>query len=539
MNLLSKISWYITLSVGWRRHLICFSTGSIGALAMAPFNFFPAICVPLSTAIWLIDGSIQSTSVGGSKSPPLFSMEAAIDGWWMGFGYFLAGLWWLGAAFFIEAEKFGVLAPFAVLGLSAVLALFFSAGFCISRLIWSQNSWRCLSLAIGLGLSEWLRAQVFTGFPWNNLGMALAANVYLAQSASVIGLHGMAFVAIFLSSAPACLADPKFPKRRRAIKAAIAILVCLFAVGAVRLSRASLSFEPEIQIRVIQPNIAQGAKFIPAAMDEIIKKHLELSIGATEGAKKDIDLVSHFVWPESPFPVPLSLSPSALAQIASIIPSSSTVLTGAIRPEFGSNGNRVFFNSIHAISSKGEIVGNYDKRHLVPFGEYLPFESLLTAAGLRQFVHVPGGFSSGSQSNVLRVTGLPPIAAMICYEAIFPRTSPNSTISERPALILNVTNDAWFGITPGPHQHFSQARLRAIEEGLPLVRAANSGISAIVDPYGRVLKSLPLGVEGVLDGRLPRPIATTLFSRYPTIAPMLVVLLMLLALFLSKRSTVD
>lgn len=533
MNLFSKISWYVTLSLGWRRHLICFSTGAIGALALAPVNFFPAICVPMSCAIWLIDGSIQNRSSEESKSSHFFHI--AVDGWWMGFGYFLAGLWWLGTAFFIEADKFGVLAPLAVFGLPAILALFFSAGFCVSSLLWTQSSWRCLSLAIGLGLSEWLRSIIFTGFPWNNLGMALAVNLNFAQTASLIGLHGMTFVAIFVFSAPACLADFNVPRRVRAVEVAAVVLACLFAGGALRLFLAPLSFEPDVTLRVVQPNIDQGVKFTPSAMDKIIKKHIDLSIGATTDGKKNIDHISHFIWPESPFPAPLSLVPSALAQIASIIPSSSILLTGAVRPEFQNDGKVLFYNSISVISSKGDIVGNYDKQHLVPFGEYLPFETFLSAIGLRQFVHVPGGFSSGDRSNVLRATGLPPIAAMICYEAIFPRTSSSFATSDRPGLIVNVTNDAWFGSTPGPYQHFSQARLRAIEEGLPLVRAANSGISAIVDPYGRVVDALPLGVEGVLDGPLPRSVTTTFFARHPTTAPLLVLILMLFVLFISKR----
>lgn len=534
MYLFSKIAWSVTLSAGWRRYLIAFSAGAVGALALSPINFFPAICVPLCTAVWLLDGSIHNESSFKAGWISAVSLPAARDGWWMGFGYFVAGLWWLGAAFFVEADKFAFLAPAAVLGLPAFLALFFAGGFFISRLLWTQSSWRCLSLAIGLGACEWLRSVVFTGFPWNNLGMTLAANLNFAQMASVIGLHGMTFIAVFVFSAPASLADNYSSKRIEAPLTAAVCLMSLFLGGEIRLSSAAANFESDIKLRIVQPNIEQGKKFVPSAIEDILEKHLKLSNLGIGDFRFGADSVSHFIWPESPFPAPLSSDPVLISKIAASLPETSILLTGAIRIEHQKDGQRLFFNSIHAISPAGEIVGNYDKQHLVPFGEYLPFATWLNAAGLRQFVHIPGGFSAGEGPKGLRVSGLPQIASAICYEAVFPGALYSAS-SERPGLILNVTNDAWFGSTPGPYQHFDQVRLRAIEEGVPLVRAANSGISAIVDPYGRVLKSLSLGVEGVLDGPLPSRIPATFFSRNPITAPGLVLFSMVLALGLLKR----
>jgi apolipoprotein N-acyltransferase len=233
-------------------------------------------------------------------------------------------------------------------------------------------------LAIGLGVCEWFRSVAFTGFPWNNLGMALAGNLNLAQVGSIIGLHGMTFVAIFLAAAPASMTDIGRRKKIEAPSLALLLFICLFAGGAMRLTLAISSFEPDVNLRIVQPNIEQGTKFVFSAMDKILKKHVDLSLGAAEGSRKSADLVSHFIWPESPFPIPLSMAPAALSKIAASLPASSMLFTGAIRPEFQSSGQRLFYNSIHAISSAGEIAANYDKQHLVPFGEYLPLSSFFT-----------------------------------------------------------------------------------------------------------------------------------------------------------------
>ncbi|MET0606290.1 MAG: apolipoprotein N-acyltransferase, partial [Beijerinckiaceae bacterium] len=171
--------------------------------------------------------------------------------------------------------------------------------------------------------------------------------------------------------------------------------------------------------------------------------------------------------------------------------------------------------------------------HLVPFGEYLPFRSLYDWLGLRQFVNIPGGFDAGAMRRALDVRGLPPIAPLICYEAIFPAAVLPP--GQRPGLMLNVTNDAWFGVTPGPYQHLAQARMRTIEEGLPLIRAANSGVSAIIDPYGRMLSRLPLGAEGVLDGPLPRALGPTLYARLGDFVPALLVVTFLFIAWRSRR----
>jgi len=223
--------------------------------------------------------------------------------------------------------------------------------------------------------------------------------------------------------------------------------------------------------------------------------------------------VTHLIWPESAFPFLLTEKPSALAAIADLLPKGATLVTGAARAErvAGSDEPPMVFNSIYAIDDGGEIRAAYDKVHLVPFGEYLPFGGFLRGLGLRQLIALPGGFSPGQALRTLTVAGAPPFAPLICYEVIFPGVvvAPGA----RPGWLLNVTNDAWYGTTPGPHQHFQEARVRAVEEGLPLVRAANSGISAIVDAHGRIVASLALGRIGTVDGGLPAGLPPTPYGR--------------------------
>jgi apolipoprotein N-acyltransferase len=267
---------------------------------------------------------------------------------------------------------------------------------------------------------------------------------------------------------------------------------------------------PGVALRIVQPSIPQDERWASARADTIMARYAELSRG-----KNGLNGVTHLIWPESAFPFLLTENPSALTTIADLLPPGATLLTGAARAEriIGSDEPPMVYNSIYAIDDSGEIRAAYDKVHLVPFGEYLPFSPLLRALGLKQVIALPGGFSPGQARRTLSLPGAPPFAPLICYEIIFPDAviAPGAT---RPEWLLNVTNDAWYGETPGPYQHFEQARVRAVEEGLPLVRAANSGISAIVDPHGRVLATLALDEVGVVDGGLPASLPPTPYARF-------------------------
>jgi apolipoprotein N-acyltransferase len=536
----------VILASGWRRRLIALAAGATGALAMAPFNFFPALVIPMTVAVWLIDGCAETRQRPAGRrfrlGLPTALRRAFGAGWWWGFGYFLAGLWWLGAAFLVEADDFAWALPLGVVGLPAALAIFPGLGFLFARLLWMPGAGRLFALAAGLSFAEWLRGHVLTGFPWNIFGMALGGNLVTAQLASLVGLYGLTVIAILIFSTPAVLGEKSAMQgaRRRlppAIAAAVLSFAAVCAFGVLRLAGSSVEPVVGVKMRIMQPNLTQDAKFRPEKKAWILSRYLTLS---TRGAKSDhsgLEDVTVLVWPESAFPFILSHDAGALAEIGAVLPQDTVLVTGAARADDEASrsvsGRTQYFNAIQVVASGGHILDSYDKVHLVPFGEYLPFETAFDRLGVRQFAHIPGGFEAGSKSRELVVPGLPAVAPLICYEATFPGEVVPAA-APRPGLLLNVTNDGWFGMTTGPYQHFAQARLRAIEEGLPLIRAANTGISAIVDPYGRVLAELPLGAEGVLDGGLPQTIAPPVFARFPFVSTFFV-WITVLAIAVSRR----
>lgn len=503
---IAAIAYPIVLAWGWRRRAIAFGAGAVSALAMAPYDLWPILAVTLPVLVWLIDGA-------GAGALGLRAAFGA--GWWFGFGYFLAGLYWTGNALLVEADQFGWLVPFAVPALPAGLALFTGLGALLARLLWMPGPVRVLALAVGLGSAEWLRGHVLTGFPWNSFGQALAATPQLAQTASLIGLWGLTLIALVTLASPVALFDPPETARRRWLLPAISasVLAAMAAFGVYRLSVTEVRTVEGVRLRIMQPNLPQDEKFRPSAKQKVMQLYASLSERASGPDRAGLRDVTHLIWPESAFPFFLEREPDALATIADLLPPGVVLVTGAARveePKTAQDEPRVF-NSIRVIGDGGAILATYDKVHLVPFGEFLPLQSLLERIGLQQLTRVRGGFTPGVARRALSIPRLPPASPNICYEVIFPGSvRPDDSRTE---WLLNVTNDAWFGDTPGPHQHFAQARLRAIEEGLPLVRAANNGISAVVDPLGRIVRALPLGLDGVIDSPLPRAISPTLYSR--------------------------
>jgi len=497
---------YVILADGWPRRLLAFFGGAIGALALAPINFFPAFIIPMVFSIWLLDGS-----TGRSRREAL--KRAGVAGWWLGFGYFTGGLWWLGAAFFADGDRFAWALPLGVVGLPAVLALFTAIGFILARLLWSSSPFRIFALAASLSFTEALRGALLTGFPWNDFGMALGSNLLLAQTASIWGLYGLTILAVLIFASPALFLD----KSRKALPiGGVALLVGLGLFGFIRLS-APAGVISGVRLRLVQPNVAFD-DFRADRKDQLLDHYLALSDRATSPDTNGVADVTHLFWPESAFPFILSRDGAALSVLGARLPN-TLLLTGAARAE-GEGRRTQYFNAIQVISG-GEIKESYDKVHLVPFGEYLPLGEIVSRLGVTQFVAIPGGFDRGRSSRLLTAPGLPPILPMICYESIFPEEIAGraNASAVRPGVMLNVTNDGWFGNTSGPYQHFAQARLRTIEQGLPMIRVANTGISAIVDPYGRAAAYAPLGAEAVLDGELPKALPPTIFSRLPVAIP--------------------
>jgi apolipoprotein N-acyltransferase len=477
-------------------------------LGLAPIDAWPLLFLTFPILVWLIDGAAAGRA-GGIAA-------AAASGWWFGFGYFLAGLYWVGNAFLVDAKIFGWLLPFAVVALPAGLALFTALGTALARLLWTRGPVRILALASALTLAEWLRGHVLTGFPWNTFGYALTGPLAIAQAASLLGVWGLTFLAIAIFASPAVIADERTDTPRPWLPMLLGVLVlAAFAIyGTVRLSMSPTAFVEGVRLRIMQPNLQQDQKFNYSAKQQVMNRYVALSDRATGPQSAGLRDVTHLIWPESAFPFFLTREPDALAQIAALLPPGTVLITGAVRaPDATAPASRSSraYNSVYVIDHDGAILGVYDKVHLVPFGEFLPFQDFLESLGLMQLTKLPGGFLPGDRRRTLPVPGAPPAVPLVCYEIIFPGDAVPR--GERPGWMLNLTNDGWFGMSSGPYQHFAQARLRAIEEGLPLVRAANTGISAVVDPLGRVIKALPLGTDGVLDAPLPVALPPTPYAR--------------------------
>jgi apolipoprotein N-acyltransferase len=514
--MLTRIAHVVLLSFGWRRSAIALTAGAVSALAMAPFHAWPLLFVTFPVLVWLIDGSAAGR--WGRV------MSAAAAGWWFGFGYFLAGLYWIGIAFLVDAPTFGWLMPFAVLGMPAGLALFTAFGTGLAAALWVSGATRILTLAACLTIAEYLRGTILSGFPWNAFGYALAAPLALAQSASLVGLWGLTFIAVAVFASPAALADAEAKRRWMPLAASLGILAAMAIFGIVRLQQNPTQFVEGPRLRLMQPNLPQDVKFNYGAKADVMRRYLDISRGPGAADARGMNGITHLIWPESAFPFLLTREPDALAQIAELLPPGSLLVTGAARLSEAGGDNQRAYNSIYAIGDEGSILSTYDKVHLVPFGEYLPLQNFLENLGFQQLTKVRGGFTAGHRRRLMTIPGMPPAVPLICYEIIFPGAI--MPVDEpRPGWMLNVTNDGWFGNSSGPYQHFHQSRVRAIEEGLPLVRVANTGISAIVDPLGRITAQLPLGSSGNLDGMLPKPVTTPIFARTGN-APSLVFLLL-------------
>jgi apolipoprotein N-acyltransferase len=289
-----------------------------------------------------------------------------------------------------------------------------------------------------------------------------------------------------------------------------------------------------VGLRIVQPNIAQEAKWRREAARENFDKLKMLSAQATPQRPRGIADVSVLIWPESAVSFFIDESEEGLSELAGLLPQQSLLVMGALRRDAAGQGERRVYNSVLAFDGDATLLAHYDKWRLVPGGEFLPFERILTPLGFRKVVTVPESFAAGPGPRNITLPGLAPASVLICYEAIFPHQLIDA--GERPSWIINVTNDGWFGRSSGPYQHLAQARLRTIEQGLPLIRAANTGISAIIDAHGRIEARLPLGVEGVLDGALPASLPATLYARAGDLMLAGLIIVLLLAGIVLRQS---
>lgn len=528
---------------GWRRGAAAFAAGAFSVLAMAPFFAAPVLFITLPVLVWLLDGcanqprGARGRAEGSFRSQPVWL--AAVTGWLFGFGYFLAGLYWIGAAFLVEAERFAWLLPFAVSMLPAGLALYFAAATAFAFMAWRPGPTRLVSLALAFMASEWLRGHLLSGFPWNTLGYALTSSDVLMQSSALVGIYGLTPIAVLIFAAPATLwAPPWMAAKTWPVRMAIPLTgVVLLAVaatwGVLRLGSGAPDYVGDVQLRIVQPNIPQAEKWKPENRAQVFHTLMRLSAGQSgEADASGLSSVTHVIWPESSVPFLLADTGAALRAIAELLPLGTSLIVGAARGETvdtadGGARQRRIYNSVFVIDHNGRIMETYDKIRLVPFGEFLPLQGVLETIGLEQLTRLRGGFAVGERHVPLHVDGAPPFSPLICYEIIFPHWVRGDEGS--PGWLLNVTNDAWFGITSGPYQHFHQARVRAVEQGLAAVRAANSGISAVIDPYGRIIGQLSLDERGALDAPLPRAISSPPFAMWGRAIELMVLAIFTLA----------
>jgi len=484
------------------RLLYALIAGGMGAFGQAPYDLPVLLLAAMAVAVWLFRDAARP-------------WHAALVGWAFGAGYFMHTLQWIVSPFMVDVARHGWMAPFALVFLGAGLALFWGAAFWGARKL-SPGSW---PLILTWTAAEMLRAYIFTGFPWAMPAQALVGT-QPGLLLALIGPYGLTLVMVATAVGLAQLRFHKFHMTYVALVAAMATLATMWSVPA----RQDLSDTPHT-IRLIQPNAPQRDKWDPDMIPVFFNRQLDFSAAPPTNPEAPPDLI---LWSESAIPWALDLADSALAQIA-IAGGTAPVALGVQRRR----GTR-YFNSLVVLDTQGAPRQTYDKHHLVPFGEYMPLGNFLTRFGITALAAQAGnGYSAGQGAQLVDFGALGKALPLICYEAVFAH-DVNAT-PERPDFLIQITNDAWFGKAAGPKQHLAQARMRAIEQGLPLARSANTGISAMIDPYGRVRAQLPLNTAGYLDARLPKALPPTLYSRTGDLPLTLLLLLAILAVLCQRR----
>jgi apolipoprotein N-acyltransferase len=481
---------------GRRRLGLAFLFGAGAALGQAPWHLYGLTVLALAGLTWLV-ARAETPGAG-------FRIGLAA-----GTGHFVLALSWIVEPFLIDITRHGWMAPFAVVFLSAGLGLFWAAAAALA-----VRSWRpALGFVVTFTALEWLRGVILTGFPW-----AMAGHVWIGspldQLAAVLGPSGLTLLTLGAAALPVLF-------RWRGVAVSAILLASVAAFGSWRLAQ-PLPADGEVTLRLVQPNAAQSLKWDAS----LAQMHLDRLLALTaEGAGADLT-----IWPETAVPYMLEYAPSVAGMITDAS-GGRPVVAGIQREEAG-----LFFNSLRVLSGAGEEAARYDKHHLVPFGEYVPMGDLAFRwFGITAFAAQAGAtYSSGPGSTILDLGPLGRVLPLICYEAVFPRLV--NAARERADWMLQITNDAWFGIRTGPFQHFDQARLRAVEQGLPLIRVANTGVTAVIDAHGRVRQALPFGEVGVLDTILPAALPPTPYARFGDLPLALLLACLALLALLHRRA---
>jgi apolipoprotein N-acyltransferase len=472
---------------------LALGSGALAAFALPPVFLVPLLLISLPLLLWLL---------AGAPGP----LRAGLIGFAFGMGHHIVGLYWISHSLLIDPWRHGWLIPLLVGGLAAILAIFIGLAAAAARALAGRKP---LPLLLGFAafwtFGEWLRGWVFTGFPWNLLGSVWVWSDPMVQLASVTGTWGLSLLTLLALGAPAILGEATAPRWQRIIAVPMILLLlgANFLFGSERLAGSAPANVDNVLLRLVQPDIPQTLKWDASLAEDHVLKLIRMSTQGDAPHK-----ITDVIWPETAVPFSLERNPGLAQALAAAVPPGGLLITGIPRVS-QTNAGPAWHNGMVALDGTGAVRASFDKFHLVPFGEYVPIRWI---PGVDRIAPGETDFSPGPGPRTLELPGLPPVSPLICYEVIFPGAVVDPRA--RPAWLLNLTNDAWFGLSTGPHQHFASARLRAIEEGLPLVRVANTGISGVVDPYGRVLAKLDLGREGVIDTSLPRALPPTPYARF-------------------------
>lgn len=485
---MEKIRTFVAALDGWRRYAVAGLFGCILTLTMAPVGFFPAALVSVSGFIWLAQSATSRK-------------QSFLIGWAFGSGYFITGLYWISVALFVDIALWWWVLPLSLLVGPALLALFTYALVPLLAHRFRGNTWLYpLIFCLIWAAIEWLRGHLFTGFPWNLPGYMWQHVLPMMQTAAVTGIYGLTLLSLIWAALPVF-----WPHRK--IRFCVILLFCLcLSGGSLRLITAGDSVaKASPVIRIVQANLTQNVKWDEQQQWHNLRLHIDLS-------QRDKPAAA-VIWPETSVPADLVRQPEIADMIAAGLPTDSVGILGSLRVTDGEGANLNFHNGLYVINDKAAVIGHFDKFHLVPFGEYMPFRKWLNLTPIALAVSNIGDFTPGPGNRTLDLgVKLPATSPLICYEVIFPSAVVDK--NDRPGWLVNVTNDAWYGRSSGPYQHLETARMRAVEEGLPLARAANTGISAMIDSYGRITAQLDLGTAGALDAQLPLALPPTIYARF-------------------------
>ncbi len=475
-----------TSAQGWRRRALAFVLGVLATLSLPPYFLFPLLFVSFS-GLFLLLRSAPSVRAGFA------------DGWWWGWGFYISGMYWMCNALLTDAEKFAWLIPFALFGLTSIIAVYPAIACAMLRKV-NARGLPSLIIFAGIWLAlEHARGYLFSGFPWNLPAYAVAFSEVSLQSAALLGAYGLSGLVVLLAVLPAAFwCEEISPLRAKLVAlAGVLVVIGLGLWGYQRLQAADARpeaerFVPNLMLRLVQADIAQHHKWQPEKQMQGLQAHIDLTRSA------GLEKITHVIWPETALPYVVRQNSAITRLIGQVLPDDISLISGALRDQGTGDSWRVW-NSMVMFNGKGDVTGVYDKSKLVPFGEFLPFRELIPEGWKTPVGNTD--YSAGEGMQTLHWQGLPPVSPLICYEVIFPERAVND--KDPAKWLLSVTNDAWFGDSSAPHQHFQMARMRAVEQGVPLIRVANTGISASVDAYGRVQALLGVGEKGILDVALP------------------------------------